>query len=388
MIGSQSLSIAFVALGFPPDVGGTELYNVEYARRLYARGHDLKVLTWESESEGQQEADAALPFEVARLPYRRRRKQLEAGGVDEALAAWAPSVAFVSRGSRIMPRVVAAVARRAPVVLSIHELREKHRGRNALDRWRVRRRYGLDRAASVTVNSQDTRRRVLDLGVAPERVAMVYPGVDIERFSPDAEAGLRLRAQLGFGERPILLTVSRLAANKGHAQVIAALPKLRACRRDLLYVIVGRGGMRAELEGQAKALGVSDMVHFAGLVDDVRDYYHACDVYAMVSTPQSERANAGEGFGIAYVEAGACERPVIASSSGGGAEIVDDGVTGRVVAPHDAEALIAAIEELLSNPQRRRELGRAARARVERFDWRHGAEALEAALRAASVDRA
>ena len=94
MIGSQSLSIAFVALGFPPDVGGTELYNVEYARRLYARGHDLKVLTWESESEGQQEADAALPFEVARLPYRRRRKQLEAGGVDEALAGATSAIAI------------------------------------------------------------------------------------------------------------------------------------------------------------------------------------------------------------------------------------------------------------------------------------------------------
>lgn len=378
------LSIAFIALGFPPEVGGTELYNVEYARRLASRGHRLNVLTWESARPGAEAADAALPFEVIRRPYVRRRKKLSGDGIAEQLRAWGAEVAFISRGSRMMPDVVKAAAEAAPVVLSIHELREKHRGRGAFSRWRVRRRYGLDRARLVTVNSADTRARLRDLGVPEERLLVVHPGVDTGRFTPDAEAGARLRAERGYGERPMLLTVSRLAANKGHGLVLDALAGLVAERPELLYVIVGGGAMRGSLEARVAELGLSANVEFAGLVPEVLDYYRACDVFVMASTPQSAGANAGEGFGISYVEAGACGKPVIASDSGGGAEVVVDGETGFVVDTASPGALRAALATALASPERRRALGEAARERVRRYDWERGADVLEGGLRRAA----
>ena len=86
-----------------------------------------------------------------------------------------------------------------------------------------------------------------------------------------------------MADRRVLLTVSRLAANKGHARVIDALPALRARFPDLVYLVVGQGGERAALEARAAARGVADAVRFEGLVDDVRAYYAACDVFAMPS---------------------------------------------------------------------------------------------------------
>jgi glycosyltransferase involved in cell wall biosynthesis len=116
----------------------------------------------------------------------------------------------------------------------------------------------------------------------------------------------------------------------------------------------------------------------------VRPFYHACDVFVMASTPHGAGGKAGEGFGMAYVEAGACGKPAVASASGGGGEIVVDGETGRVVDPEDRAALEAALASLFADPERARALGESARERVLRFDWEHGATALERALHAVS----
>jgi glycosyltransferase involved in cell wall biosynthesis len=116
----------------------------------------------------------------------------------------------------------------------------------------------------------------------------------------------------------------------------------------------------------------------------VRPLYHACDVFVMASTPHGAGGKAGEGFGMAYVEAGACGKPAVASASGGGSEIVVDGETGRVVDPADAPALESALAWLLADPERTRAFGERARERVLRFDWEHAVAALERVLHAAS----
>jgi glycosyltransferase involved in cell wall biosynthesis len=116
----------------------------------------------------------------------------------------------------------------------------------------------------------------------------------------------------------------------------------------------------------------------------VRPFYHACDVFVMASTPHGAGGKAGEGFGMAYVEAGACGKPAIASASGGGGEIVVDGETGCVIDPEDPRALEAALASLLADPERARALGERARERVQRFDWEYGVATLERVLHAAA----
>jgi phosphatidylinositol alpha-1,6-mannosyltransferase len=382
------LAIAFFAQDLPPRTGGTHVYNAELARRLHERGHGVRVFTWTAPERGapaaEAAADAAQAFPIHRQPYARPGRGIAPDGVAQALREWRSDVAFVSGGSGAMSRVVHAAAAQAPCVVSVHDLRDLGRRRGPLGRWRARGRYGFERATALTANSEHTRRRLLELGVAPEKLAIVYPGVDTQGFRPDPLAGEQLRKQLGLEGAQILLTVSRLAPNKGHLRVLDALARLRPRFPSLVYVIAGEGGMRAALERRAAELGLSSAVRFTGSVPDVRPLYHACDVFVMASTPHGSGGKAGEGFGMAYAEAGACGKPAVASASGGGSEIVVDGETGRVVDPADAAALAAAIGELLADPERAQRLGERARERVLRFDWSHAVAALERVLRAAA----
>lgn len=378
------LSIAFFAQDLPPHTGGTHVYNSELATRLLERGHSVRVFTWLTPEPGAEAADAALAFPVHREPFARHRRGISAAGVDDALSRWRPDVAFVSGGSGAMSRVVHAAAARVPCVVSVHDLRDKGRRRGRFGRWRARTRYGFDRATLVVANSEHTRGRLLELGVAPGRLAIVHPGVDTARFRPDPAAGELARKQLGLEDATLLLTVARLAPNKGHLRVLEALPALRRRFPSLIYVIVGEGGMRGALERRCAELELGSAVRFTGRVEDVRPLYHACDAFVMASTPHGDGGKAGEGFGIAYVEAGACGKPALASASGGGGEIVVDGETGRVVDPEDAPALAEALAWLLEDPARARALGERARERVLRFDWSFAVEALERVLRAAA----
>ncbi|HEY8156576.1 MAG TPA: glycosyltransferase family 4 protein [Myxococcota bacterium] len=380
----RTLAIAFFAQDFPPSVGGTHVYNQELARRLHERGHRVRVFTWSTGKPGVAESDAAQPFPVHRQPFARPGRGIAVAGVAEFVERWRPDLAFVSGGSGALSGVVRAAASRLPTVVSVHDLRDKGRRRGPLGRWRVRWRYGFDRAARLTANSDHTRRRLLELGVAAAKVDLVYPGVDTKKFRPDRGAGELARKDLGLEGAQVLLTVSRLAPNKGHLRVLEVLPVLRRRFPRLVYLIVGDGGMRGTLERRTAELGLAGAVVFTGRVPDVRPHYHACDVFVMASTPHGAGGKAGEGFGMAYVEAGACGKPAVASASGGGGEIVVDGETGCVVDPEDAPALEAALASLLADPDRARALGERARERVLRFDWEHAVAALERALRAAA----
>ena len=167
--------------------------------------------------------------------------------------------------------------------------------------------------------------------------------------------------------------------------MIGLLPRLLASVGKLRYVIVGEGEMREALARRAAALGGADLVYFAGRVDDVRPWYNACDVFVMPSTPHAHGLKAGEGFGIVYAEAGACAKPVVASSSGGGPEIVAEGETGRVIDPDDDVGLARALEEILTDPALGGAMGARAREHVRRFDWRCGSLLLESALEEAAA---
>jgi phosphatidylinositol alpha-1,6-mannosyltransferase len=344
----------------------------------------VRLFTWEIPSPGVAEADASLPFGVHRQPLEKRGSKLDPQGVAGALAEWGSEVAFVSGGSSAVSRIVHTAARLVPTVVAVHDLRDKGRNHGRFGRWRVRRRYGYDRVARITANSDHTCERLFRLGVPRELVSIVHPGVDVTRFVPDPESGARKRAELGLSNAAILMTISRLAPNKGHLRVIEALPRLRKSHPDLVYLIVGSGVTLPDLEARVAELGVGDMVRFVGRVQDVRPYYNACDVFVMVSRRHGGGAKAGEGFGIAYVEAGACGKPVVASSSGGGNEIVVDGETGRVVDPDHPERLEAALHELLTDRDLSRALGEKAHERVQRYDWSNGAAELDRVLREAA----
>jgi phosphatidylinositol alpha-1,6-mannosyltransferase len=199
------------------------------------------------------------------------------------------------------------------------------------------------------------------------RIRVTHYGTDPSRFQPrDATA---LRERLGLGSRPVLLTIARLVARKGIDTVLDALPRVLAAHPDAVYVIAGDGPEAESLKALSRRLGVERAVHFAGVVTDeeLSLWYSLSDVFVMPSRSDPPDV---EGFGIVFLEAAACERPVVAARAGGIPDAVAHGVTGVLVPPGDAAALGAELAALLADPARRAELGRRGRERVlADFTW-------------------
>jgi phosphatidyl-myo-inositol dimannoside synthase len=230
----------------------------------------------------------------------------------------------------------------------------------------------LQKADRVLAISRFTADLVQKAGVDPSRIDIIHVGCDATRFRP-LSARMELRQKL-LGDRyrnRVILTVGNLVSRKGHDMVIRALPRLRETVPDITYLVVGDGPHRQQLEALADAVGVRDRVVFAGGVpdSDLPDIYALSDVFAMPSREHVEQCDV-EGFGLVFLEANACAKPVVGGRSGGIPEAIEDGATGFLVNPNDSEDIAHAIGRLLTDTSLAIRMGQQGRVRVvNHFTW-------------------
>ena len=213
-------------------------------------------------------------------------------------------------------------------------------------------------------------------------VVEVPPGVDTNRFVPLEQSRRRdARACFGFGPGPLVVSLSRLVPRKGFDVVIEATALLADRHQGLQLAVVGAGRDRQRLERLARRCGAP--ASFLGRVsgDDVPRVMGMADVFAAPCRSRWAGLEQ-EGFGIVFVEAAACGVASVAGRSGGSHEAVAHGTTGIVVErPTDVAEVAAGLDELLSDPRRRTDMGAAARSVSEcRFSYDHLAQRLETAL--------
>jgi phosphatidylinositol alpha-1,6-mannosyltransferase len=198
-------------------------------------------------------------------------------------------------------------------------------------------------------------------------VVEVPPGVDLDRFrplSPEERAKARAAWGLPVGG-PLVVSISRLVPRKGMDVLIAAAAALEPSFPGLTVAIAGEGRDLGRLRGLVRQTGAP--VRLLGRVDDedLPRLYGAADLFAMACRNRWLDLEQ-EGFGIVFLEAAAAGVAQVAGRSGGADEAVIDGETGLVVAdPDDPGAVAHALRQLLGDDDRRRRMGRAARARVE-----------------------
>lgn len=224
------------------------------------------------------------------------------------------------------------------------------------------------RAEGVFANSRNTARLCYELGVPENKVHLIYPGVDPQRFHPGID-GSDLRAKLAPPGAPLLMSIGRLQRRKGFDMAIRAVGKLRSSIPDLRYAIVGGGDDLDYLRGIVAELGLQAVVTLTGPVpwDDLPRYFAAGDVFVH---PNRIDGVDFEGFGIVFLEAAACGKPVIAGNTGGAPEAVASGQTGLLVSGTDVDELAQAMQTLIENANLRSTLGAAGRKRVlEQFTW-------------------
>jgi phosphatidylinositol alpha-1,6-mannosyltransferase len=224
----------------------------------------------------------------------------------------------------------------------------------------------------VFANSRFTKKLLIQAGADADKIDIIHPGCDVERFRP-LDTTIEFRRHL-LGQRyrdQVILTVGNLVSRKGHDMVIRALSKLRDRLPNVTYLIVGDGPYRDQIEKVSKDVGVRDHVVFAGQIpsEDLPHVYAISDVFAMPSRDQSEACDV-EGFGLVFLEANACGKPVIGGRCGGMPDAIVDGVTGFLVNPEDPEDIAIALRRLLTDSNLANRLGRQGYSRVVRdFTW-------------------
>jgi glycosyltransferase involved in cell wall biosynthesis len=198
----------------------------------------------------------------------------------------------------------------------------------------------------------------------PGRVTRIYNGVDLTRQPGDPTA---FRQKYGIPEgKAIVLQVSWMIHEKGIPDLIDAAALVLAANRNVHFVLVGDGACMEEYRARVEQAGIGHHFTWTGVLDDPlgNGVYSAADIVCQVSRWQ-------EAFGWVNAEAMTCRKPLVATRVGGIPEIVQDGVTGYLVAPRRPDDAAARIIHLLDNPALARQMGAAGRQVVEeRFNLR------------------
>jgi phosphatidylinositol alpha-1,6-mannosyltransferase len=212
-------------------------------------------------------------------------------------------------------------------------------------------------------------------------------------FSVDEFAANNPPSISGSPRGPVVLTVGRLAASeryKGHDVMLDAWAEVLRRVPEARYIIVGDGDDRTRLQSRAKEMGLDASVIFKGAASsaDLQSCYDECQVFALPArTELDPRAPRGEGFGIVFLEAMAHGKPVVGPNAGAPTEFIHDGEHGSLVDPVNPAKLAQALVELLTHPDRARQMGEAGREWVgEQYSYKMFRERLRKILQTHSLE--
>jgi glycogen(starch) synthase len=229
-------------------------------------------------------------------------------------------------------------------------------------------------AQRIIVCSQHMRAETAALfEIPPERISVITNGIELQRWRASAPRTSRLRDEYA-PHGPLVVFVGRLEWEKGAHTLIDALPRLRRRNPGLRAVFAGRGGHESRLVDQVRERRLGASVEFAGWLPegDLHALIAAADVLVVPSIY--------EPFGMVAIEGAALSTPLVVSRTGGLAEFVEDGVTGRTFAPGDSADLAAAVTSALEDRAGSARMARAARTRLRDFyGWSRIAEDTDAA---------
>jgi glycosyltransferase involved in cell wall biosynthesis len=344
-----------------PQAGGAEIHLHEIFGRLARGGAEVTLLAsgWRGAPARERvdgmdvhRAGSRHTFAVAApLYYRRRLARRRFDLVVEALNK--------------VP-VFSPLWAAAPVVLLAHHLfgstafREASAPVAALT-WLLERPLGrVYRGVPVEAISRSTADDLVQRGIAPEAIRVVYPGIDLSFFTP-AEPPRREPV-------PTFLYLGRLKRYKGIERILRAAALLRVEGVPLRLVIGGRGDWEPKLRSLAAELGIAAETEFCGFVSEDRKRELFRSAWANVFPSPKE------GWGMTNIEAAACGTPSIASDSPGLRESVVHGRTGLLVPHGDVEALAGAMRRVAAEPGLRDALGDGAREFARGFGWDRAAD--------------
>jgi glycosyltransferase involved in cell wall biosynthesis len=350
--------------------GGAEVWLMDIMSGLQTRGHTLTlvcrpgtILEKNARARGfdvvamRMRSDFDPVVVVAMLGLiRRRRIDLVCTNMDKEMR-------FAGLAARLARHVAVVPSREVDYPI-----------KNAL-RYRLAYQKLSD---SVMTNSESTKRTLLASAqwMSPERVEVVYKGIDPAPYLVNPEEGAVVRRELGIemGD-PVIGFVGQIIERKGIPDIIEAIPSVIRALPRARFLFVGEGKLSQFLLERVRELGVQDHVVYAGFRSDVVRVMKAIDVLVLASVT--------EGFGYVLVEAMAAEKPVVATRVSSIPEIVRDGETGILVDVHRPDQLASSLVAILRDPQLAAEMGQRGRQVVlDKFTLERMLERTEAVFAA------
>lgn len=360
--------ILVVSNDFLPQVGGIQQYTHNLLSRMT---HGAAFVAAHPEAASH---DDTAPYPVTRgrdrylLPRPRTRRDLAA-----AVREHRADVVLLATP---WPLVGLAASLDVPVAVCNH-------GAEVIMPARVpgaRQALGaeLRRADLLFAVSDNTAKWVRHtVGQSGPAIRYLHTGVPLDTFTPDAD-GAAIRARHDLGNDPVVVCVGRLVPRKGQDVLVRVWPRVREAVPDARLLLVGTGPLEDDLRAAADAQPAGAVI-VAGRVpwDELPAHHAAADVFAH---PNRDRwfGIETEGFGVIFLEAQACGRPVVAGNAGGAPEALIPGVTGLLCEADQDDDVVRALVTLLRDPALAKRMGNAGRTFVEdHFDWSHIVAGLE-----------
>jgi 1,2-diacylglycerol 3-alpha-glucosyltransferase len=346
-----------------PQIDGTSYFTQRLAAGLAGHGHDVHVLCPADPALSGPQAVPVHTVPSFMTPFHpTQRVCLTAairGQAGQAVRTIRPDVIHV-QGHFPICRTLMVIAREQsiPLVATNHFMPENLVPYYFFPRWArgpVRSWAWRDVARwfaypQIITTPTDIAADVLRTHGVDRPVTVISGGVDTQRFRPDPGDRAAARRKLGLPDKPTILYVGRLSADKAVTDLIEALPHV-----DAHLVIAGRGVKMAALKGRCQELKVTDRTHFLGFIpnEDIVTVYRAADVFCMPGRAELQS--------LATLEALSCGLPAVAARATALPHLVTDDVNGYLYPPGDIGQLASSLRRVLLHPSVSAKMGQASR---------------------------
>lgn len=375
--------IALLPSSYPPSLGGVEELTRHLALSLTGAGDQVEVWTGHPSDSTPETVEVLDDLVVRRLPLPLPATHLPAVrrsavtgtrslfSLRSAVAAFRPDLLHVQcfgpngAYAHLLSRVTGlplVITLQGETLMDDTDIFEISRVLRSSLRRSLRSAAAVTACSAFTLADAEAR-----FGLEPGRGTVIPNGVDLGAgvggSGSRQGAPTHFTSAEGRPDRPYMLAVGRIVEKKGFDLLLAAFAAVDERHRVADLVIGGQGEALDELRRTAAALGVAERVHFVGRLsrEAVAEAMAGAELFVMPSRL--------EPFGIVLLEAWRAGAPVVATNIGGPPEFVQDGNDGVLVDPFDTTSFAHTLEDLLLDPDRRKQIGEAGRVRVREFDW-------------------
>lgn len=368
------LNICLVSKGYPPETnwGGTSIYARNLAQGLAKLGHEVHVISFAT-SEPKRYIDGKVYVDRIKAKVKVRMLSAIVHGaytykkILETIKKYSIDIVTAPLGL-LEDSLALSIAKIKPFVISIHPptYNDVYYGLNLPLKLSLEGFCLLKADRIIVTTLKNAQLLVHRYNVREQKIRIIPYGIDLSKFRTTKSG---LKRKLNLVGKKVVLFVGRLEKRKGVHVLVDCVSEVVKRVPNAYFVFIGQdtntapagGSFKKYIYEKTRENGCSDHVFIVGHLseaDPLIEYYSLCDVFVLPSFYES--------FGLVYIEAMACSKPVIGTNIGGIPEVISDGKTGILIPPGDSKALENVIVSLLTNEEKCRELGLNARREVEK----------------------